>query len=343
MKPASFPLRPALMACVTAGLATPGAVNAQNFDPPSTTGWSVRLGAVSRFNIKTSISSVTPAAGAGIYDNGFVLPDNSGSAAKTWNWGYNSASQISGDQLNVRRLTGVPTIGQQDSGNPALGGEIVAAYSVYEFEIGKKAARVGIEFGYGYSSLSGNMNSSAAGNATLTTDGYKLNGILPPAAPYAGTAAGPGPLIDLVSDPASHTFTTAQETTSFQGSLSANFHELRLGPSLEIDLTKRISLSGGFGYSAVFADASLKYSETMIFTPDIGSVRTPSASIDRTDWRPGMYANLLMGYRITKLIGVFAGGDYRYNQAMEFGDAGHHVKLDLGSTIGAKGGIIFSF
>lgn len=331
------------MACVTAALAAPGLVSAQNFDPPTTTGWSVRLGAVSRFNIKTSVTSVTPAAGAGLYDNGFVLPDSSGSAAKTWNWGYGSASQIAGDQLNVRRLVGVPTIDQQDSGNPALGGEIVATYSLYEFEIGKKAARVGIEFGYGYSSLSGNLSSSSAGNASLTTDGYKLNGILPPAAPYAGTAAGPGPLIDLVADPASHTFTTARETTTFDGSLSANFHELRLGPSLEVDLTKRISLAGGFGYSAVFADASLKYSETMLFTPDIGSVRTSGASIDKTDWRPGIYANLLMSYRITKLIGVFAGGDYRYNQALEFGDVGHSVKVDLGSTLGAKGGIIFSF
>jgi hypothetical protein len=343
MKPVSVPLRPALMACVAAGLTTQSLAFAQDLDVPQTSGWSVRLGAVSRFNIKTTVSNVAPATGAGLYDDGFVLPDNSGTASgKTWNWGYTSATQIAGDQLMLHHLDGVSSVGQQDSSNPAFGGEIVVGYSVYEFQIGKKAARVGIEFGYGYSTLSGNMSSAGAGNATLTTDGYKLNGILPPAPPYAGTAAGPGPLIDLGSS--SHTVATAQETTSFQGSLNVNFHELRLGPTLEIDLTKRLSVSAGFGYSAVYADASLDYNESILFNnPAFTSVGPHSATINKTEWRPGVYGNLLLNFRITKLIGVFAGGDYRYNEALNFGDAGHNVKMDLGSTIGAKGGISFSF
>jgi hypothetical protein len=345
MKNASFPLRPAVWAFLSTGLASQGIVHAQDLDQPEKTGWYTRIGAVARFNVKASIRSITPAATPGVYDDGFVLPDNSGTAGgKTWNWGYNSASQVAGNQINFSRYDSLPGVGTQDVNvsNPTLGGEIIAGYHFNDFKLLKRPARFGIELGYGYSSFSQAMSFAGASTAMHTADGYGLGGVVPPVPPYAGNAAGPGPLLDL--NAGSHSVVSSPAASAFDGSLKTSFHNLRIGPALEVDLSSRLSVSLGAGLSSVYADAKLDYTETVSFTnPAMPALAPTNAKISHADWRPGAYAELLVSYRLTSLVGVFVGGDFQFNEKMTFGDAGHEVQVDPGTTFGAKAGAILRF
>jgi hypothetical protein len=348
MKHAPRRFRSAFRAVVVSGLAAQGAVRAQDLDVADTSGWFVRAGAVARFNIKASISTVLPATGPGIYDDGYVQPDSGGTASgTTWNWGYNAASQIEGDQLVLKRFNDLPSLSQQDVNvsNPLLGGEIVTGYQFSEFRVGKKTARFGIEVGAGYLRFSEGMSFVASSTASQTTAGYAIGGILPPVAPYAGTAAGPGPLISL--NPGSST--TVQDnpggtTTSFQGNLETKFYNLRIGPTFELDLSKHLSFATSVGYAPVYADAQLRYANAVTFSnPAVPGLASTQANVDGSNWRLGFYAEIRLNYRFTSHIDAFVGGDFQDNNNFTFGDSAYQVKLNLGATYGTKIGMTFRF
>ncbi|MEO8426051.1 MAG: hypothetical protein ABI651_02960 [Verrucomicrobiota bacterium] len=348
MKHASLRFRSAFRAFVISGLAAQGAVRAQDLDVANTSGWFVRVGAVARFNVKASITAIPRPTGSGIYDDGFVLPDSGGTASgTTWNWGYNAASQIEDGQLVLKRFNDVPSFGQQDVNvsNPLLGGEITGGYQFSEFQMRKKSARFGVELGAGYFTFSEEMNFAPVGTASHTTATYGIGGILPPIAPYAGTATGPGPLINL--NPGSSTDVRDNPggtTTSFQGNLEAHLYNLRIGPTLEVDLSKRLSVVVGAGYAPVYADARLEYAEAVTFSNPAVPVLAPiRADLGESKWRLGFYGEIHLNFRITNHIDAFVGGDFQYNSDFTFGDSGHQVKLDLGATYGTKIGMTFRF
>src|SRR5882672_5342893 len=212
--------RPVALASVAAGLGasalTPGAVHAQSIESYEQSGWFVRAGGVARFNVKTTLTQTTTPLAIGYYDNGFVLPDNGGTASgKTWNWGYTSGLQ--GNQLVLSRYDSLPTIGKNDvsTPNPLFGAELIGGFQYSPFLMGNKTAHLRIEIGYGYSSFSQNLGYAGFSDASFTTDSFGTGGIVVPEAPYAGTAAGPGPLIDL--NPTAHLVANSPSTTTFNG------------------------------------------------------------------------------------------------------------------------------
>jgi hypothetical protein len=315
---------------------------AQLDDSPDSGGWFARFGAVARFNVKASVEASNPVLGAGQYDNGFVLPDVGGNPNLTWNWGYNKASQVVGDTLNFQRYENVPAVGRHSLGDdPLLGGELIGGYRFTEFEVLNRPIRVALVFGYSYADFSQDMNFAAAGTANFTTATYPLNGVIPPTAPYAGTPNGPGPLITLT--PSSTTTTTSAATTAFQGKLDATFHGMRVGPSFELDLAKNFSLELGVGYSSVYADASVNYAEATTFANGAVPAINAPATVDRQDWEPGIYFEVLAKYQFTRNLGAYLGGDYQRNNSLKLADATHKFKIDLSSTYAAKAGVIVSF
>jgi hypothetical protein len=338
-------LRLALVVGVTAGLALCGAARAQTFDPSDNTGWFLRLGAVARFNVKANVESITPTKPPGVYDNGFVLPD-SGGGGQTWNWGFNDDSQSGAGQLVLDRLDDVPSIGKQDVDvpNPLLGGEIIGGFRFSDLEIGKTKGRFGFEVGFGYSGFSENVNAIVTGTARSTTDSFGLGGIVPPLAPYSGTAAGPGPLISL--NPGARTMvvdTPGGTTTDFDGSLEANFYAFRIGPTFEIDLTRRLSLAVGLGYTSVYTDCRLQYDEAVRFTAPGLTGFSHHATINDGDWRVGFYTELRVNYRLFQHLDLFGGFDFQHNSKFTFGDSRYEATVDLGATFGGKAGLTIWF
>lgn len=318
---------------------------AADLDADDTTGWFVRADAVARFNVKASLHAANPLLPAGVYNDGFVLNDNGGPASgKTWNWGYNSSSQISGTDLTTHRFDSVPAVGDHglSGGNPALGGEVVGGYQFSAFKFLSRPARPGFELGYGYSRSSQNIGFGAFGSTTYSVDTYSLNGIIPPLPPYAGTAAGPGPLIDLNKN--NQTIVSSSASTLFQGKLETTLQSLRIGPSLDFDITPRFSAGVGLGYSAVYVDATLNYTETTAFAnPAVPSLNSGAVTRTSADWEPGVYLEIRANYQFTRFLGAFAGADLQYNKALEFGDTAHQIKIDLGSTYAAKAGLRVRF
>lgn len=336
--------RPLLLAGALCLSATAVASPAQDFDEPDRSGWFVRADAVARFNVKATMKQLAPEPSSPrIYDDGFVLPDISGTASgQTWNWGYQHAGQVAYDANNqpqavvFTRLENYPLVsGEVNLGNPLLEGELVGGYHSDDFLIGKRKARIGFEIGYGYFSSSETMNVQAFGTTTRTIDTYGLHGVVPPVPPYAGTFNGPGPLIDLNPD---HRVDTFASTGTFQGSLDTTFHNFRVGPSFSIDLTRRFNVQVGAGYDSLYAHAEWDYTETAAYASG-----TRSVHLKENKWRPGIYAEILAQYQLTQHLQILVGGDFQLNNNLTMNDGFHEFTLELGSTYGAKGGLSYSF
>jgi len=339
--------RPVALASVAAGLGAsalaPGTARAQSIESYEQSGWFVRAGGVARFNIKTNLTQVSTPLSAGVYDNGFVLPDDGGSTSKTWNWGYTSGLQ--GNQLVLTRYDNLPTIGKNDvsTPNPLFGAELIGGFQYSPFLMGNKTAHFRIEIGYGYSSFSEGLNFTGFSDSSFfTADSYGTGGIVVPAAPYAGTSRGPGPLIDL--NPTSHLVANSPSVTTFNGSLDTTFQDFRFGPALDIDLSQHFTVGFGFGWSSVFADSTLSYAQNVAFAnPGIPPIPTVNASVHRQDWRDGFYGEVSLKYRFTDALALYFAGDVRHNNNLQYGNADFSVRVDLATTFAAKIGLSYQF
>jgi len=133
-------------------------------------------------------------------------------------------------------------------------------------------------------------------------------------------------------------------TTSFQGNLETKFYNLRIGPTFELDLSKRLSFATSFGYAPVYADAQFKYANAVTFSnPALPGLAPTQAEVSEGNWRLGFYAEIRLNYRFTSHIDAFVGGDFQNNSNFTFGDSAYHVKLQLGATYGTKIGMTFRF
>lgn len=334
---------------VGAGLTFHVLATAQDLDAMERSGFYMRLGATARFNVKASITPVAPASGAGNFANGFVLPDIGGSTNLTWNWGYDSSSQVDSAHglLNFYRYNNVPTFQASDVpvSSPLWGGELIGGYRMADFTIAGKPAHFGMELGYSYSGFSEDVNAAATGTASYTTASYNYNGIILPAPPYAGTFAGPGPLINLNPNTlATTTDVPGGTSAALRGTLKSSFNEMRFGPILEVDLTRKFTASLGAGYSSIYANAELAYSQGISFAnPAMPAVPGVSGNTSQAKWRPGVYAETLLAFHVSSRLSAYLGGDIHTNNPMTFGDSNYNVEINLGLTYQAKAGISYSF
>ena len=304
------------------------------------------------FNVTAEVSHPSspdrtgPATGGGldrVYDDGSVLLDISGNAGgKTWNWAYNNSSQVVGDAIEQHR-----TIRPRDGSTTQLdtdlsyGGEVGWSWEIRRFDIGKREARVGLDIFAGWNQVSGNGNSLATGTQTTTTDRFALDGVIPPVAPYAGTFNGPGPLLsDSPSLPRSTA--TVAATSQFAGDIDATMIGFRIGPWIEIPLTRKLSLGMGFGLSAVHVDGSFSFSEQVITVPG-GPQPVVSDKVDRADWKSGFYVDTKLNWNINPEWSVFAGLQYQHLGTFKIEALGRQGRIGLESAIGITAGVGFSF
>lgn len=299
-------------------------------------GYFVRASGKALFNVGVSVETVRPVYGPGEYANGYVLPDIGGSSL-TWNWGYESPAQVVGDQLTFERYDNLPPLGTQDERVIAPGGEVMAGVELGTFKLGKQTVRWGVEVGYGFNYLQVDTGSSGSSTVTNAVAVYSLNGITPPAAPYAGTFEGPGPYIGVM--PVSTTnFVSASEASS-AGELSGGLHNFKLGFWFDYPITDSLFTSLSLGYASVYADVQLKYTEALTY-PDVTISNTIGG---RDNWKPGFYAQWRLGYQISKRVDVFLGVDYQWNDKMMFSEADRNITLDFSAMFGASAGVQVNF
>src|SRR5690242_18832530 len=252
-----------------------------------------RIGAVvglnisADFNVKGgAISGNNPQAG--IYDNGYVRVDKTGSAdGYTSYWGYNDASQYSAANHTLT-MTGASSFSTTSGGNfslnagPTPGFDMAYGGNLWYW----KHARVGWELGFDWLPI--NITGSHSMNATVNQTVYTFNtgGITVPEAPYQGSFSGPGALIGT-------NFTTSASSTNqtVNGSytLDVNLYAIRLGPSFYWDLTQHVGMSLGAGPAIGIASGDCTYNEQIVNGSTL--VTRNHGSFGSTDVIYGGYVN----------------------------------------------------
>ena len=117
-------------------LATGAALSAraQDDDAPEPLGLRFRVAGRVQFNLKASFTDAqTPLSGAaGQFADGYVLLGSNSSTstnagvvtanpgATTWNWGYQRADQVSGNELTLTRFDQVPRVGTLDGNGNSM-------------------------------------------------------------------------------------------------------------------------------------------------------------------------------------------------------------------------------
>jgi hypothetical protein len=271
------------------------------------------------------------------YQDGYVLVDNSGNAGGlTWNWGYHNSSQVVGDtmQFQSTQFQGPSLPANSDvTGDPQPGFELV-----YQRVLGHlpfvSSGRWGLEAGFGYTDIDLQDNRNETGLATVTTDAYQLNGVLPPGAGYNGTFQGPGTLLGDTPTRTTSSYLTSQ--TSHQ-KLSGQLYTIRLGPFAEWKFTSSLSVAASVGLTLAPASIDYDFSETSV------SSGTTSGHSSKTGLLYGPFVGGTVRYDFTKHWGVYAGVQFQSLTSLEQSVGTQTARLDPGATVFGSLGLNWSF
>lgn len=332
--------------------------------PPVPPGWTIGAGVIWRQigelefrgghrahsghvpKLKSKAHSTGGGGSGGNYSDGYVLPDSTG-GLQTWNWGYNSASQVSGNNLSFSSRQSVithdvsalhlahgwrddlegtglylsletPDLRKWKNFSVSLSGSysFVQDESSYEGEVFRAASRA-------YRQSSGG------------TDVYDISAIAPiPGAPHNGTFDGPGPVISL--NPVSSTGGRGSGAkklieeefyvSRIQQSIEVRLHTLSLGPNVAAEWGKvQAILSAGLALN--IADWEAQSQETLSNERSGKVIRQWTDSTNRTELLLGAYAELGARWQFLPRWSLNATARYDWSQDLS-GQAGPS-KFDL--------------
>ncbi len=344
MKSKWLPFTPSLAACLAGALAPHSLAQGEDQDLVLDRN---RLMVAARFSfgVRMQVENLSvPPLPSGEYHDGFVRPDLSGSAdGKTWYWGYQSDSQVAGDDLQMHQVIGSPSDGQSATSDNGLqaGFEVVYARELGRFNLGKRRVPWGVEVGI--SSLNSKLETQDqfAGTVSVVTDSFHLNGVVPPLAPYSGTYNGPGPLLDTspyASNPA-----TASASSDVHSTVDSLLVGLKLGPFLEIPITPKINFNFSAGLAGLGAFTDFKFQETALVPsyPDLALSR--SGEISKDSFVLGAYAEATFSYALSDFLSLYAGGQYQYLGDIHVSTGGKEATLQFDQAFEAVVGLRTSF
>lgn len=315
--------------------------------PSDTDDWTrhFHIGAMVGLNISAKfneqglfgISGNNPANG--IYDDGYVHPDNTGNAfGQTGNWGYQNASQYNPatQTLLMHSTSSFSTAGNasQDS-SVFVGFDMVYGGNLWYW----KHARVGWEFGFGLLPIDIKDNSSLSATVNQTTYVFDTGGIIVPAAPYQGGFNRQGePTISDIPSTSNQTF--QNQTVSGSRELDVMLYTIKLGPSFYWDLTEHVGISLGAGPAVGFVTGDYKYNE--VVTANGVSSRN-NGSFGTTDFVFGGYANATVLYHVLDNADIYLGAQYMPLSNANFSNGGRQAQLDLTGQVYISAGISWPF
>lgn len=288
-------------------------------------------------------SNPGPAIGGAVvrtYDNGFVGVDVTGNGGDTtWNWGYQSAGQVQGANLVFQsdRATGLTTERVDSDAHPAV--ELA-----WRKELGEAlGGRWGFVAGLGFQQINVESTAALAGSVTRTRDAYSLNGLTAltiPAAPYAGTAAGPGPLIGSVPTRTTAAVANALTITG-RRELEANLIPLALGPSLEWDLGSSFKLSVAAGGLVAYADGDFAFTENSSVAGGAPQTATGAGSGD--DWLFGGFVEAGVSWLFHESASLDVKARWQALESFGVTAGSRYGRLDLGAGAIISGALSWRF
>ena len=267
------------------------------------------------------------------YSNGYNRPSAPTPATGlTWFWGYQDASQISGDNLSFNagggsatRITNTDTHSNRSwsDDEPSSFGTYLETNLLYD--VPETAISVGPQLAFSWNGFDSSNNYSTfsrsifrQNQAVSVTDTYSLGGIVAPGAPYSGGSTGPGPVIS--NTPASRSLTLTNTDTDsarlwnrVDHDLSVDVFTFSLGAHASYDFgPATVFASAGGTLNVVDTDAQRR--EALYSRTDNGSRRTVQRWNDSwTDADVLWGAYLQTGATIKCPRGWSVGGFLRYD------------------------------
>lgn len=281
-------------------------------------------------------------------------------AGVTRGWAYSNESQLTGDGRIAFH-----TYSASSQGGTAF--KDTGASAGVEFQVnrmmGKMSGRTewGITAGIALNGINNKTSGTVLSTLHTTTDLYNLNGQTLPAAPYSGPSFGElldsaGNLVNsvgletttpLADTPSSQTSATTVDGVNVNGRWQVHgaYFMVRLGPSVRAQLTQRLGLSASLGLAGAYAGSIYSASESFEM-PNSDGVMIATADPEQsrmTKFLSGYYADLNLEWAATERTGLFGGVS-----AQQFGDYeqvlnGRTANVDLGSTVGIRGGVSIKF
>ena len=325
-----------LLVATAAVAAEPRSIERANLDSTNRITASLRFG----LNISGKFTGTGgTSGGAGHYLDGYALADVRGAGPRTWNWGYDYASQLNASapsSVDMHRYAAPGVAGENSGDVPTSTGFEVT----YDYGLGVKEdwhdLRYGIEAAFNFMPVDFNSGGTY-GNVWRDTYGY-TPGTTPPPAPYAGGPQGPNFEINV---PATSALVPGA-TFLAQQHFDANLWGFRLGPYLETPLSQKLSLHLSGGLAVGILDASANWKETLAL-PSPANPTSVSGGGNDTSVLWGYYFGLDAVYRFNPRWGADVGV-----QLQDLGTYGHNfggrtAELDLSNSVFIQAGVSYSF
>lgn len=276
------------------------------------------------------------------YDDGFVGVDTSGNAnGHTTYWGFNSDSQVVGGNVLMHSSSSPATARSGDVGeDPQSGIEL----SYFRPLGGDERWRWGLEGAFNWTPINIRDSRTLAGDVVTVTHAFALDGVVPPPAPptYVGPINGPGaPQLNDTATDVSSPPTVGAATISGWRKINADLYGLRLGPYVEYDLFKRVSVDLGGGFTTGIIDSEFDFND-VVTIPGLGS-QNPTGHGSATGWLYGGYVRGQVNVRLYKSATVFAGGEFNDLGTFTQSAGNAQAHLDLGSAVYLTVGLGFNF
>lgn len=306
-----------------------------------------RIGTLVGWNISADFKTtgqLTVAPQAGVYDDGYVHPSPAAAAAGsdyTSNWGFENASQISGQSLIMHQTTSFNASAQnaRQEDSPYVGMELAYGGNLWYW----RRFRFGWEFGFGFLPI--NIADHALGSGTVTRNVYAFDtgGIaayLP--AGYHGTAHG-GPPIH--STPQQLPSETIPATVNGSQTLDVFLYAFRLGPSMYWDFNRYLGMSLGVGPALGLVSGDLKTDERIGTTLAEGSSTSVPyrGSVGASDIVYGGYVSASLMYHTVQGGDVYLGAQYMPLSDARIGGANRQARLKLGGGLYVSAGFNWPF
>jgi hypothetical protein len=313
--------------------------------PADTGDWTrhFRLGAFAGVNISANFSekgtfNVSGNNTAnGIYDDGYVRPDQSGDPNYTGYWGYNNASQYNAanNTLAFHGTSSYSTSGNsKEDGSVFAGMELAYGDNIWYW----KHARVGWELGFGLLPINITDKQSMGATVNQTTYTFNTGGITIPGAPYQGGPSGQGE--PIISTAYTTTNSSSPGIVTGTQTLDVMLYTVRLGPTFYWDLGDYVGMSLGAGPAVGVVSGDYKYDD--VITVDSNSTHN-SGQIGATKMVYGGYVNAMFMVHVMETGDIYAGVQYMPLTDATFSGSGREGRLNLGGQLDFSLGVNWPF
>jgi hypothetical protein len=193
---------------------------------------------------------------------------------------------------------------------------------------------------FGYATTEIRDGRSLAADVSVINDVFQLGGAVPPSPPHNGTFEGPGVPI---ADTPTRTMTTVPGGAAITGrrELDATLYGFRLGPYVEVPLSRKWALHFSGGLALADVDSDFRFTETVTIAnlPPVNH----SGKSSNNEWLVGGYVAGSVSYALSDALGLFAGAQFQDLGRTSQRASGEQAVLDLSEMVAVSVGLSYAF